>query len=193
MNYLSPDWLKAFSTSVAHKCPDTSVVYSRLEKKGRDIALEPEQLQVQGPFGDYEALKNSQNVITLGKIMEAHSELTYNEIQVRLAADHSCFVEVQGGRGFLFMLFEGSHAIFHMKGTQTLPFYKGLMASITGGDYDVTMRATMLEGTNLTNVSRAAMDHDFHIFCSLKIFLNFWLQREKKKKKIWVFLYKTDI
>jgi len=163
MNYLSPDWLRDFSSSVAHKCPDTSVVYSRLEKKGRDVALEPEQRKSQGYFGDYEALQNSTNVITLGKIMEAHSQLTYNEIQTRVAADHSCFVEVQGGRSFLFMLFEGRHAIFHMRGSQALPFYKGLMASVTGGDYDVTMPAgtEMTGAKDVTNVSRADMEAEF--------------------------------
>ena len=86
---------------------------------------------------DFKAVSKHKNVVNMADIIQAHPELTYNEVQARLAADHECFVEVQGGRGHFFQLFNGSHVVFHHRGREAKQYYETVLPNVSGGEYRV--------------------------------------------------------
>jgi hypothetical protein len=89
-----------------------TVVYNR--PREHDIVGDHDQLR---ETGDIEAVERAfPDVVTIQRLHEEHSTLTFNELQLRLYAGCERFVSVLGGGSYLASYFGGVNIVYAQSG-----------------------------------------------------------------------------
>lgn len=109
VNYFDIDLLLAL---VGELTPRYTVIYNR--PRARDIVVDHAEVR---EFGDIEAVKRAfPGVVTIQELHAEHSDLTFNELQLRVFATCESFVSVLGGASYLASYFGGTNVVYAQKG-----------------------------------------------------------------------------
>jgi hypothetical protein len=109
VNHLDTDLLLSL---VRILTPRFTVVYNR--PRSCDIVRDEAEIR---DLGEIEALKREfPNVITIQELHSEHSDLTFNELQLRLFAICERFVSVLGGASYLASYFGGTNIVYARAG-----------------------------------------------------------------------------
>jgi hypothetical protein len=92
--------------------PRHTVIYNR--PRARDIVAD--HAAVREP-GDIEAVKRAfPGVVTIQDLHAEHSDLTFNELQLRVFATCQRFISVLGGASYLASYFGGTNIVYAQRG-----------------------------------------------------------------------------
>merc|ERR1712194_97041 len=124
VNYFSEKLLDWMITSIQNKCPDTQMVYER------NIILNNETASDRNyelsSLHDFELLTARERVVMMPDVVKKSSNLSFNEVQMRAMAKHTCFATVQGGLMAFVAQFGGKNIVLHRQGNETEAFYERL-------------------------------------------------------------------
>jgi len=130
VNYFSEKLLDWMITSIRKKCPDTQMVYERNRilnlAKGHSYEAASDGNHELSSLHDFELLTGQERVVMMPDVVNKSSNLSFNEVQMRAMAKHTCFATVQGGLMAFVAQFGGKHIVLHRQGSETEAFYERL-------------------------------------------------------------------
>jgi len=130
INYFSEKLLDWMITSIRKKCPDTQMVYERNRilnlAKGHSYEAASDGNHELSSLHDFELLTGQERVVMMPDVVNKSSNLSFNEVQMRAMAKHTCFATVQGGLMAFVAQFGGKHIVVHREGSETEAFYERL-------------------------------------------------------------------
>jgi len=125
VNYFSERLLGWMITSIQNECPDTQMVYERNRKISNTKAGSDGNHELSS-LHDYQLLTAREPVVMMEDVLKKSSNLSFNEVQMRAMAKHTCFATVQGGLMAFVAQFGGKHIVVHREGSETAAFYERL-------------------------------------------------------------------
>jgi hypothetical protein len=113
VNYLDIDLLLQLMSELT---PLYTVIYNR--PRADDIVVDHSEIR---EFGDIEAVKRAfPGVVTIQELHAKHSDLTFNELQLRLFAGCEHFISVLGGASYLASYFGGTNVVYARRGWEVV-------------------------------------------------------------------------